>query len=88
MRNVLTGPGPGGRSTILTDKPIAELAPGENRAVTEIWTTSTLPPEFGPRRRRTEWHRHRDWLTVAAGSGGRLVTRAPRCRAARARARM
>jgi len=46
MRKVLTGPGPDGRSTILSDEPIAELAPDENRAVTEIWMTQALPPEL------------------------------------------
>jgi hypothetical protein len=45
MRKVLTGPGPDGRSTILSDEPIAELAPDESRAATEIWVTPALPPE-------------------------------------------
>lgn len=44
VRKILTGPGPDGRSTILTDEPIAEIAPGESRAATEIWMTPTLPP--------------------------------------------
>jgi quercetin dioxygenase-like cupin family protein len=46
MRKVLTGPGTDGRSTILSDEPIAEPAPGESRAATEIWMTPTLPPEL------------------------------------------
>jgi quercetin dioxygenase-like cupin family protein len=46
MRKVLTGPGPDGRSTILSDEPIAEPVPGESRAATEIWMTPTLPPEL------------------------------------------
>lgn len=46
MRKVLTGPGPDGRSTILSDEPIAEPAPGESRAATEIWMTQALPPEL------------------------------------------
>jgi len=46
MRKVLTGPGCDGRSTILSDEPIAEPAPGESRASTEIWMTQALPPEL------------------------------------------
>jgi quercetin dioxygenase-like cupin family protein len=46
MRKVITGPGPDGRSTILADEPIAELAPGQSRAATEIWMTPALPPEL------------------------------------------
>jgi quercetin dioxygenase-like cupin family protein len=53
MRNVLTGPGPDGRSTILSDEPIAELAPDENRAMTEIWMTPALPPELPYARPKT-----------------------------------
>jgi quercetin dioxygenase-like cupin family protein len=53
MRKVLTGPGPDGRSTILSDEPIAELAPGQGRAATEIWMTPTLPPELPNARPKT-----------------------------------
>lgn len=53
MRTILTGPGPDGRSTILSDEPIAEPAPGESRAVTEIWMTPTLPPELPCARPKT-----------------------------------
>lgn len=53
MRKVLTGPGPDGRSTILGDEPIAEPAPGQSRAATQIWVTPTLPPELPYARPKT-----------------------------------